>query len=320
MPSALTACYADIEPEEQRWGWRGKLPLNEAVLGAGEGGIGKGLWEADVAARITRGDLMPDGTESDFGGPKNVILVTPEDHVRRAMAWRLRAAGADLSRVFDMTRVLGEDFTLPDHLGLLEREIRNIGDVGLVALDPVSQLCDTALTSVKFIRRKFWTPLRQLAEDISTEQERKGGTGLCIFCMHHLTKAGSVAGSASLVQAARLLIRFSLSELDPETRIVSVGKTNISAKGAELTYMLAGEGHDIRVQYTEPDIMPAERLDAGMLKKQALLYLSRATEPVTPKALAAELGCAPGNARLMLHRLANEGHAKKAGYGKYLAA
>jgi hypothetical protein len=310
MEATLSTCYADFQGEETYWVWKGKLPLKDVVLGAGEGGIGKGFWEADMVARVTTGDTMPDDSVSDLGGPKNVILVTPEDHRRRAMWWRLMAAGADMSRVHDMTEVLGEEFTIPDHLPLLQKEIERIGDVGLVVLDPLSQLCDTGLTSVKFVRKKLWSPLRKLAED----------TGCSILAMHHLTKAGSVAGSAALVQAARLRLHFALSEMDPDVRILSVAKTNISAKGAELTYTLTGEGHDISVEYIEPDIMPAERLNAGENKKRIMLAVTRATTPIGYRELAAEVGCTPGNARVILHRLAGEGLIRKEGRGKYLAA
>ena len=311
-PSAdsLYRSYATVAGEETYSIWEGKLPLKEVVLGAGAGGIGKGFWLADIAARVTNGDEMPDGTYGDLGGPMNVITVTPEDHVSRTMKWRLEAAGADPGRVFDMTRVLGHDFTIPDDIPLLERAIDEIGNVGLVVLDPLGQMCDKSLTSAKFVRRSVWAPLRRVAED----------KGCTIFGMHHVVKSGSVAGSVTLEQSARLLLRFSLSDMDPSIRILSVGKTNISAKGTELTYTLTGEGHDVRVEYVEPDIMPAENLDGGDNKKHALLAVTRATEPVTPKSLAAEIGCTPGNARVLLHRLSTEGLIEKASRGKYVSA
>ena len=42
--------------------WEGRLPMGEVSIIAGMGGCGKGLLLADLAARISRGDVMPDGT------------------------------------------------------------------------------------------------------------------------------------------------------------------------------------------------------------------------------------------------------------------
>ena len=306
----LFRSYVKIDGEETFWIWKDKLPFREVVLGAGDGGIGKGFWLADLAARVTNGDVMPDGTTGDLDGPMNVITITPEDHISRTMKWRLEAAGADPARVFDMTTTLGHDFTIPDDIPNLERAIAEIGNVGLVIIDPMSQVCEKSLTSAKFVRRSVWGPLRALAE----------ARGCTIFGMHHNVKSGSVAGSVALVQSARVLLKFRLAEMDPSIRIMSVDKTNLSKKGPELTYTLAGDDHDIRVEYVEPDIMPAEQLDAGDNKKHALLAVTRSSEPMDAKTLAAEIGCTPGNARVLLHRLSVEGLIEKASRGKYVSA
>src|SRR5215469_1507852 len=305
---AYATCYADIEPEETSWIWKGWLPLKDAVLGAGEGGVGKGLNVADVAARITNGDEMPDYSEG-LGAPRNVVLITPEDHARRAMAWRLRAAGADLSRVFDLTHVLGREFTIPDDLAVLRREVLAIGNVGLVVIDPLMQVCDKSLSSVKFVRKQVWGPLRQLAEELDC----------CIFTLHHLTKAGSVAGSAALVQSARVLIRYETHEMDSELIVMQVAKSNIEAKPAPVQYRLSGSGHDVHVEYEEPDIMP-DMGKSGEHAKQLVWQLRKAKQPVHYKELASAAGISAGNARVILHRLAKEGVVTRTERGVYAAA
>lgn len=305
MTDALSTCYADIEPEPTRWLWPGRLPQCEVVLGAGEGGIGKGFWLADVAARVTRGEDFP-GAPAPAPKPANVLLVTPEDHIRRAMAWRLRAAGADLERVFDMTQVLGHDFTIPDDLPLLMAEAKRIGNVRLVALDPISQMTDKNLTSVKFVRRQVWSPLRRMAEELET----------CVFGMHHLTKAGSVAGSAALVQAARLVLRF---ERRDELVAFYTDKVNIAAKGPELFYELIGDGPDMSVEYREPDIMPESKLPGG--ERLVLKLLEAAKGQVfEPRQVAAETGLTPGSTRVLMHRMAKKGLIERTERGRYKAA
>ena len=59
------ASYADLPPKDVEWLWQDRIALGELTLIAGAGGIGKGYMLADLTARVTRGALMPDGTEHD---------------------------------------------------------------------------------------------------------------------------------------------------------------------------------------------------------------------------------------------------------------
>src|SRR5262249_56544229 len=105
--------YTEIEPVEPEWLIPGWVQLGGVTYVAGDGGVGKSFLTADWAARVTRGLSMPGaGAGEPTTPPGSVILVSAEDDPNMSMAYRLRAAGADVSRVYDMT----DDFTLPDGL------------------------------------------------------------------------------------------------------------------------------------------------------------------------------------------------------------
>jgi AAA domain len=228
--------YTNITPEEPEWLWRGKIPLDEVTVIAGDGGIGKGFLLADIAARVTRGDDMPDGTASDAPAG-SVLLVTSEDDPNMAMSWRLRAAGADLARVYDMT----DDFTVPESLPALREAIDAIGNVRLVTIDPLSAVSSIALTSSNVrVRRQIMTPLERIAKQ----------TGVAVVVVHHTVKSGRVAGTKGITDAARQVLKVSRSVQDDRIRLIHVDKSNIASDAvADTAYTVTGNFPDVGVRY-----------------------------------------------------------------------
>ena len=61
-PSRLVVrCAADIEPQKVDWLWEQRLPLGKCTLVAGEGGLGKSMVLAWIAATVSRGGDWPCG-------------------------------------------------------------------------------------------------------------------------------------------------------------------------------------------------------------------------------------------------------------------
>lgn len=118
----------EIEPEEVRWLWPGRIPLGKLTLLIGDPGVGKSLLAADLAARVSAGLPWPgqqgsrdqgiEGSrdqgnkgwrERGIGGLRDqgvggavgcgVVLVCPEDEAGSTLRPRLAAAGADLASV-----------------------------------------------------------------------------------------------------------------------------------------------------------------------------------------------------------------------------
>src|SRR5262249_7121697 len=126
-------------PEAQTWLWQGHLPIGALELLTGQISVGKSLLQCDLIARITTGRGWPDGASGPE--PGQVIILSAEDPVS-AYVRRLTAAGADLARakILQSVRRNGRDelFLLGEDLETLEQAVIDLGDVRLVAIDPIT--------------------------------------------------------------------------------------------------------------------------------------------------------------------------------------
>ncbi len=85
-----------ITPTRVEWLWPGYIPLRKTSILQGDPGEGKSQIMIDIAARVTRGTVMPDGSTSAAG---SVMWITTEDDASDTLRPRLEAANADLDRV-----------------------------------------------------------------------------------------------------------------------------------------------------------------------------------------------------------------------------
>src|SRR5438309_479207 len=92
----LTICLADVEHEPVEWLWPGYILYRKLAILDGDPGMGKSTLSLDIAARVSAGAPMPDGSMCRPGG---VLLLTAEDGLGDTVRPRLEAAGADLTRV-----------------------------------------------------------------------------------------------------------------------------------------------------------------------------------------------------------------------------
>ena len=129
----------EVPLQAQVWLWEGHLPTGALELVTGVTNVGKSLLQCDVIAIVTTGRDWPNGDK----GPKpgQVIIITAEDRAddyRR----RLAAAGADLTKVKILTYIKrnarNELFLISEDLEKLEQAVNDLGDVSLVAIDPIT--------------------------------------------------------------------------------------------------------------------------------------------------------------------------------------
>ncbi|MFW5846243.1 MAG: AAA family ATPase [Planctomycetota bacterium] len=88
--------FADTPERDLDWLWPGVIPRGMLALIGGKQGLGKSFLICDLAARISAGRPMPDGSQRY---PGKVLLLAREDDAACVLKPRLRAAGADLSQV-----------------------------------------------------------------------------------------------------------------------------------------------------------------------------------------------------------------------------
>lgn len=242
---SLTVPFSEIPAIPATELWPGVIPNRTPVFLVAPGGTGKGLAIAAIAALVTTGRPFPG--EKTGSEPGQVIIVAPEDDPNEDMAFRLRAAGADLSLVLDLTVLPdGSPFLLPGNIPDLQRAITEAEEGGppvkLVALDPLAAMAENGLGSVRNARDVIG-PLQDLCRDY----------GGAMILSHHTTKDGKVvAGSKALTDAARLVWMITVAPDDADARVMTPWKSN-RATTEKVRYRIEGDGASVRAVFTGPE-------------------------------------------------------------------
>ena len=173
----------------------------------------------DLAARVTAGLDLPDGTPTDAAG---AVIVSAEDGAADTIRPRFDAAGGNPTRAC----LLGDEepFVIPDDIPRLERAVRQVG-AALVVIDPIMAFLSGEVNSNRDqdVRRAL-TPLKQMAER----------TGAAIVLVRHLNKTPGGnplyrgGGSIGLIGAARSGLVVGRHADDDELRVLAGQKNNLS--------------------------------------------------------------------------------------------
>jgi RecA-family ATPase len=225
-------CLAEVKPEPISWLWHGRIALGKLNLLAGQPGFGKSQLTIFMAGKVSVGGQWPDGRHCPQG---SVILISCEDDANDTIVPRLMAVGADRARVHTLDWVLktGDDrvtakqlFNLGANVPVLANLVRQLGDVRLIVIDPVSAYLGRLDSHKASDVRGCLAPLQQLAAE----------TGAAVVLVSHLNKGSAdaspmarVAGSGAFVAACRSAW---LVEADPQDengkrRILTPLKDNI---------------------------------------------------------------------------------------------
>src|SRR5947207_1838814 len=232
---------SEVETQEITWLWEKRIPMGKITVLDGDPGMGKSLIAAHIAACVSTGRPMPDGTPGKQGG---VILIAPEDSPQDTLKPRLEAAGGDPSQVLLLNTVEDLDpkrreiydrpFSLAQDLDLLENAIKRMQAV-LVIIDPLMAVLGSTIDSSRDQSvREVFTPLAQLAER----------TGCAILMIRHLSRgtAGHPlyrgAGSLGIIAAARSGLIVAADPSDEQRRILAPTKHNLSQPASNLTYQV----------------------------------------------------------------------------------
>ncbi len=286
--------FAEITPTEPEWVWEGRIPCGTVTVLAAPGGAGKSFFAADLAARVSCGDMMPDGTPGALPAP--VIYIGLEDSPEASTVHRLTAARADLANVIDASESpSGAPFDVTADLPWLREVNDQCGGARLVVLDTLSAASPVTLTGVATVRNRVLRPLLMFARD----------TGAALLVVHHVTKAGSVAGSKAIEDGVRQVLTISRDTADPRVRSVHVHKTNIASdRTADVRYILSGEGRETAVSWLCDIGQYTGRGPASNGQARVLLLLRNTSAPLSAQEIASKAGIGYATVRVLLHRLA----------------
>lgn len=234
--SSDLVCLADVEAERVEWLWHARIPLGKITVVDGDPGLGKSTMTLDLAARVTRGDRMPEDAHPRRT-PADVVLMSAEDGPADTIRPRADAASADVRRIhlWVATREEGGD-ARPPSVGdceELERIIRQTS-AALVVIDPfVAYLPDDKNSHNDHDMRRAMAPLARIAD----------ATRAAIVLVRHLKKSGEGAiyrggGSIGIAGAARsvLLVAKDREDETGETRVLAPVKSNLAREAPALRY------------------------------------------------------------------------------------
>ena len=232
----------DATPVEVSWLWRHWLPLGKLVTVDGDPATGKSSLLLDLASRVTRGDVMPDGSECGASGA--VILLAAEDDLADTVLWRLMAAGADTSVVAYVTEIEEDDQTRPVSLPLdvdvLERLIIE-KDARLVIIDVLYEYLDAGVDSYRD------PAMRQALHVLAAMAAR---LNVCVVLVRHITKGASGGkaiyaggGSIGVIGRARVGLLVGYHPDDDSLRVLAPVKNNVADMPRPLGFRL--EPHEV---------------------------------------------------------------------------
>ena len=277
---------SDVVPERVRWLWPGRIPLGKLTILDGDPGLGKSLLTLDIAARVSTGRPMPDGTVPDLDGPAGVVLLTAEDDPADTIRPRLDAAGADCSRIVLLqavseTIVVGEkvktQYRLPNltDVDAIAEAVRAV-EARLVVVDPVMAYM-TGDTHKDNETRQVLSRLARLAQE----------AGVAIPAVRHLNKMGGGnplyrgGGSIGFIASARagLLVAPDPDDETGRRRILAATKSNLAELPPALAYHLEpGPSGVVRVVWEGPTSHTATELLAQPSDAEARGALDEAKE------------------------------------------
>lgn len=237
-PRAVARKLSEIERETVSWLWPNFLPDRKLTILDGMPGVGKSTLTSEIAARISSGKGFPDGKSME---PKGVVFIAVEDGVADTIKPRVLAAGGDEEHAhFIHIEQNGNEIT-PDlevHLPAIRKAIEEIGNVGLLIIDPIMALLGNSVDSYRDQDvRKVTTPLGRLAEELN----------LAILIVRHPNKGSSNnallrgGGSMAFIGAARVGWVVGKNPENPDIRVLAISKSNIGTMSESLEFQLIND-------------------------------------------------------------------------------
>ncbi len=217
--------FQDAKAVPLEWLWDDYVPRGMLSIVQGNPGLGKSVAMLDLAARVTAGKPMPDGSTGVSGA---VVLVAPEDDLAKVVVPRFKAAGGNVDRAVELSLVKlageAEDIAFPTHAAVLEEQIR-AGSAVLVVIDDFDEVVEDgySLNNGKHMA-KVMRSLREVAES----------TNAAIVLIRHINKASGTnsvqrgSGSIKIPGKARVVLDIGKHPENDQQRVLTVGKANLT--------------------------------------------------------------------------------------------
>jgi AAA domain len=243
-----------FERRDLEWLWAPFVPLGLLTLLQGDKAVGKSSVAIDMAARISTGRPWPRfGHDPEERAPKgSVIILCKENDVSRIIQPRLEAARADLNRVYTLGYKVPDDPVEIDPLGRLdtnirelEGQIREIGDVKLIVIDPITDYAGRLDLYRDNQIRTLLNPLGRLASRYA----------LAIVMVLHLNKKTDLParyrglGGVGIRNVAQSVIMVGLNKDAPGERFMAQDAANLCAETRAVSFQMTHVGLYHRIEW-----------------------------------------------------------------------
>ena len=222
MENLKLITMSDVETEQVKWLLKPFLPFGKITLVQGNPGEGKTNLMLAIAADLTQGRELPDGSIHE---PSAVIFQTAEDGLTDTIKPRLEMFGADCSKVHVIDDA-EQSLSLTDER--IEQAIISTS-AKLVILDPIQAYCSSMNSA---------DGVRPMMKSLASVAER---TGCAIVIIGHLRKTGGKSsyrglGSIDIYAACRSVLV--VGRIGEDTRAVVQDKCNLAPIGESLAFEL----------------------------------------------------------------------------------
>jgi hypothetical protein len=263
----------DVKPEPVRWLWEDRVPRGKLVNFEGDPGLGKSLASLDLAARLSSGSPMPDGTPNAFDGhPVATVVLSAEDDPADTILPRFIAAGGDPRYLRLLRGVVGPDGERIPNLGDVAAIRRALISTGarLLIIDPLAAYVPAQSDAWRDDAiRRLLLPISQLVAELDVG----------LVCIRNLTKDNRrpaiYRGQASIgiAGAARAVFVFAKDPSDRtgERRCVATVKFNIGKEPPTLAYHIVSErGERAHIRWQKGIVsLTADELLAPQVSREA---------------------------------------------------
>ena len=146
---------SNVTPKPIKWVMKDWLAMNEFHILGGAGGTGKTTLALSIASIISNGGIFPNGERCSITG--NILIWSGEDTIERTLVPRLIASGADLKKCYFITECSdnGKKRAFDPALDFpkLNEEIKKIGDIRLLIVDPIVTSIKGKMNDANDVRR-----------------------------------------------------------------------------------------------------------------------------------------------------------------------
>ncbi len=273
--------YSSVIPKKIEWLWYPYIPYGKITLLQGDPGEGKSTFMVQLAALLTVGGVLPDG--SGTTSPQNVIYQCAEDGMEDTTKPRLLAAGADCTRI---AYIRDSDTVLTVNDQRIEDTIKAT-KARMLVLDPIQAFIpqNTDMQNASSMR----SVMRNLA-DIAERY------ACAIILVGHMSKTSGMKnlyrglGSIDIAAIARSVLMIERDLGCPEMRYMFPVKSSLAPEGSSIGFLFdADTGFHWLGKCTRTQACIEESPDSGKKEKvTTLLKMLLASEDKSSVELLAQ--------------------------------